>query len=231
MPFHLTPLRATVYGVLSAAIIGFAPAFAAPSITGRAYVVDGDTIKVDGTTVRLHGIDAPEAGQSCAAASGGAWACGYAATAALARLIDGREVSCRHVTFDKYHRVVGHCVAGDLDVNAEMVRGGHAWAFVKYSSDFIAVEQEARAARSGIWQAETQPAWDFRAERWQAAEQGAPEPGCAIKGNVNAKGERIYHMPWQPYYTNVKMEAGKGKQWFCTEADALAAGWRPAGTR
>ena len=56
-------------------------------------------------------------------------------------------------------------------------------------------------------------------------EQAAPN-GCAIKGNVTAHG-RIYHMPWSPWYEQVKIEARKGKRWFCSEAEALAAGWRP----
>ena len=34
-------------------------------LSGRARVIDGDTLDVGGTRVRLHGVDAPEAGQSC----------------------------------------------------------------------------------------------------------------------------------------------------------------------
>jgi hypothetical protein len=69
------------------------------------------------------------------------------------------------------------------------------------------------------------PAWEFRARRWAAAEGAAPE-GCAIKGNVTRNG-RIYHMPWSPWYPQTRIETDKGKRWFCTEAEALAAGWRP----
>jgi len=35
-------------------------------ITGPAAVTDGDTIKIDGQRIRIHGIDAPEAKQTCA---------------------------------------------------------------------------------------------------------------------------------------------------------------------
>ena len=69
-------------------------------------------------------------------------------------------------------------------------------------------------------------AWEFRAHRWAGAEQDAPK-GCAIKGNVTAHG-RIYHMPWSPWYGKIRIDEAKGKRWFCTEAEALAAGWRPA---
>ena len=35
-------------------------------VTGKARVVDGDTIWIANTKIRLHGIDAPEAKQTCA---------------------------------------------------------------------------------------------------------------------------------------------------------------------
>jgi hypothetical protein len=68
-----------------------------------------------------------------------------------------------------------------------MVRAGLAWAFVKYSSTYVQVEAEAKAAKAGLWQGEAQPAWEYREKRWVNAEQAAPE-GCAIKGNVTDKG-------------------------------------------
>jgi hypothetical protein len=43
---------------------------------------------------------------------------------------------------------------------------------------------------------------------------------------VTTRG-RIYHMPWSPWYRQINMDAGTGRRWFCTEAEALAAGWRP----
>ena len=36
-------------------------------ISGRARVIDGDTIEVSGSRIRLHGIDAPESAQTCLA--------------------------------------------------------------------------------------------------------------------------------------------------------------------
>jgi hypothetical protein len=50
--------------------------------------------------------------------------------------------------------------------------------------------------------------------------------GCNIKGNVSTKGERIYHVPGQKYYDDTVIQASHGEQWFCTEAEARAAGWR-----
>jgi hypothetical protein len=49
---------------------------------------------------------------------------------------------------------------------------------------------------------------------------------CVIKGNVNRKGERIFHLPGQLNYAQINMVKGLGERWFCTEAEAEAAGWR-----
>jgi hypothetical protein len=35
-------------------------------------------------------------------------------------------------------------------------------------------------------------------------------------------------MPWSPWYARVKIDESRGERWFCSEAEALAAGWRPA---
>ncbi|MGZ2483157.1 hypothetical protein ACVITL_001680 [Rhizobium pisi] len=54
--------------------------------------------------------------------------------------------------------------------------------------------------------------------------------GCNIKGNVSiGSGERIYHVPGQEYYDETKISPQYGERWFCTEAEARAAGWRRAG--
>lgn len=197
-----------------------------PLITGEARVIDGDTIELGGIKVRLEGIDAPESGQTCLTRLGQTWHCGAKASHALAHLIARQPITCEDLGRDKYGRTLGTCYAGSLNLNAEMVRIGYAWAFMRYSTAYVGLEAAARQARAGIWEGEAQPAWDYRAGRWTVAETGAPE-GCAIKGNVTAGG-RIYHMPWSPWYDKVKMDTSRGKRWFCTEAEAVAAGWRPA---
>ena len=193
---------------------------------GRAEVIDGDTLSIGHQRIRLEGIDAPETSQTCPGRWFGTWACGKAATRALADLVEGHEVVCRSAGNDKYGRMLGQCEAAGRDINAEMVRSGYAWAFVKYSSTYVGQEAEARRMKLGIWQADAEPAWAFREKRWQSAESETPA-GCAIKGNITNRG-RIYHMPWSPWYAKVKIDASHGERWFCSESEALAAGWRPA---
>ena len=218
-------------------------------------MLDGDTIDLATrehgiVRIRLEGIDAPEGGQRCNLKWYGTWDCGRAATTALAQMTRDRLVTCDDRGLDKYGRTLGVCVAEGRDLNAEMVRIGLAWAYVHYSDLYVAEEHDARAARIGVWQAATQAPWDWRAAqrapRQEARDPGAlnvapPNPivaqpapstqdrpqGCDIKGNVTKSG-RIYHKPDSPWYERVKMSLGFGRRWFCTEAEALAAGWRPA---
>ncbi len=206
--------------------LGRNAAFAFERLSGQAMAVDGDTLDVAGTRVRLEGIDAPEYAQTCARAWIGSWNCGKDAQRTLAKMVAGQTVDCESRGRDKYDRVLGICSVAGREINAELVRTGLAWAFVKYSNSYVNLEGEARTAKIGIWQGQSQPAWEYREHRWSSAEQTAPQ-GCAIKGNISDKGQ-IYHLPWSPWYAKVKVEAEKGERWFCTEAEAAAAGWRPA---
>ncbi len=196
-----------------------------PAIEGMARVLDGDTIEISGQRIRLEGIDAPEGAQTCARAGGGTWRCGQEASSALQKLIGRQSVRCESRGSDSYGRMLGICFVGTTDVNAEMVRLGFAWAFVKYSRTYVAQEEDARTRGVGIWQAPTTTAWDYRAGRWTTADNAIPGD-CPIKGNITSNG-RIYHMPWSPWYEKVRIDERKGERWFCTEREALAAGWRP----
>jgi endonuclease YncB( thermonuclease family) len=224
------PVAVALVGVLTllALVPPMAGAAAGPAISGSAAVIDGDTIDIGGERIRLEGIDAPETGQSCGRKWVGHWDCGQGATRLLIELTKDRDVTCVARGRDKYGRTLGVCSAGGLDLNAEMVRRGMAWAFLKYSRTYVEVEAEARALRVGIWEGDAVPAWNYRAQRWASAEHAAPG-GCAIKGNVSRHGN-IYHVPWSPWYGKVKVDTGRGERWFCSEEEAAAAGWRPAGS-
>lgn len=226
IPSILRPVALALAVGLSLSVAVAAPSAPVETVSGPARVVDGDTLDIAGTRVRLEGIDAPEAAQTCAGGWLGHWSCGTKATNALDRLVKGGDVRCDGMGRDKYGRLLGICYAGSVEINAALVRDGHAWAFVKYSARYVEVEKEARAAKRGIWSAETEPAWVYREKQWQVAEQTAPA-GCAIKGNVSKTG-RIYHMPWSPWYAKVMIEEARGERWFCTEAEAIAEGWRAA---
>ena len=215
------------------ALIAPMPAPAA-ELTGTAAVTDGDTFDIGPVSVRLHGIDAPEAGQLCTEPGGGTWACGTAATERLAGMVDGRAVRCTARDVDRYGRVIAVCGVEDGgaddpdDVGMLLVEEGLAWAFRRYSEDYAAHEDRARATGLGVWRAPTQNAAEYRADRWNRAAAASPRAGCPIKGNVSGGDERIYHTPWSPWYARAQIDEAKGERWFCDEDEAQAAGWRAA---
>lgn len=49
---------------------------------------------------------------------------------------------------------------------------------------------------------------------------------CAIKGNISSKKEKIYHVPGGAYYSKTIIDHSKGERWFCSEKEAVNAGWR-----
>lgn len=110
----------------------------------------------------------------------------------------------------------------------------------RYSNGAFAVlEASAREARRGVWQGEFQNPWDWRAaQRDQTVPAAAIQSpsfaivgqsaACNIKGNVSRKGERIYHVPGQKFYDRTKISESMGERWFCSEDEALTAGWRKA---
>lgn len=211
---------------LSGLIANAAPGPTSAPVSGSARVVDGDTLEVAGARVRLEGIDAPELLQTCGSASGGSWACGRAAAQSLKAQIGDRPVTCEGRGSDKYGRTLAICFVDRANLNEAMVKRGLAWAFVKYSEEFAAAEAEARAAKAGVWQGAAEAPWDYRRNAWATAETSAPN-GCAIKGNIS-DGGRIYHPPWSPWYAKVQINAERGERWFCSEAEAVASGWRAA---
>ena len=135
------------------------------SLTGRAAVVDGDTIELRRERIRLFGVDAPESSQVCQDAAGKDFRCGQQAAMALADRIGTATVSCSKKDTDRYNRIVAVCQIGSQDLGAWLVSHGHAVAFRRYSMDYVADEERARAARRGMWAGRFAMPWDWRAGR------------------------------------------------------------------
>jgi endonuclease YncB( thermonuclease family) len=121
--------------------------------------VDGDTIKLGGTIYTLWGIDAPEKSQHCA----DGWAAGIEARTRLRHLIDGRVITCEPLTKDRYGRTVALCRADGQDLGAAMVSAGMAWAFTRYSADYVEQERAAVAEHLGVHAHDCAKPWDWRA--------------------------------------------------------------------
>ena len=128
-------------------------------------ISDGDTvtllIRKDGrqfqTRFRLTEIDTPESGQP--------W--GTRARQALAGKVFRQRVQIVSEGVDRYDRMLGKIYIEGRDINREMVREGHAWAYRQYVSDesLLDDERRAREAGAGLWsmpQVQHVPPWQWR---------------------------------------------------------------------
>ena len=137
--------------------IAVALASASPVAGQTAAIMDGDTLKLAGTIYRLWGIDAPETKQDC-----DGWPAGRLAATRLQALVQGRAIACEEKDRDRYGRIVAICRASGEDLGAIMVREGLAWAFVRYSRDYVGQEASARAAKLGVHAHQCELPWDWR---------------------------------------------------------------------
>lgn len=102
-------------------------------LEGKAYVIDGDTIKIKGCQIRLFGIDAPEIDHPY----------GKIAKSALRKLCGGKMVCAEVMKVDDHGRTVARCRLEDSrDLSAEMVKQGLAIDWKKYSGgEYRSIEQ------------------------------------------------------------------------------------------
>jgi len=133
---------------------------ASADFTGRVVgVADGDTLTVlDGSRqvrVRLWGIDAPERGQP--------WSRRSRETLAARAMHRDALVATRGT--DGYGRTLARVAVDGVDLGEAQVRDGMAWVYRRYTKDraLIALEDDARAARRGLWSLpDPEPPWRFR---------------------------------------------------------------------
>jgi endonuclease YncB( thermonuclease family) len=196
----------------------------AGTLTGPIRVIDGDSFEVAGTNIRLHAIDAPETDQMCQTKQGTQWACGGWISKAVSDRYSGVTASCEPLDTDKYGRTVARCTALGGDVGAWLVSEGFAFAYVQYGRDYVKLERAAAAVDRGLHAVRLQSPAEHRKSRTKG--RTAPNNNCTIKGNVSARGERIYHQPGQAFYDRTGINERKGERWFCSTAAAQAAGWR-----
>jgi endonuclease YncB( thermonuclease family) len=202
------------------------PAYGGETIAGLGKAIDGDTFKIGEAVIRLADIDAPEVAQRCEGGPKHLSRCGvYVADLLRSRLAE-KEVSCDVREIDQYDRRIARCSQGEEELSAWLVRNGWALAYRTYSDRLTRAEDEARKQHLGLWQTSFEAPWAYRAQRWDVAAQQAPG-GCPIKGNIARDGEQIYHTPWgSQWYSRTKISLNKGERWFCSEREALDAGWR-----
>lgn len=93
-------------------------------ISGTAYAIDGDTIRIEGEgKVRLQGVAAPEKSEQG----------GMEATDFMKRLVNGKDVRCQLDGSRTYDRRVGICFLEGADVGEAVIAAGLARDCPRYS--------------------------------------------------------------------------------------------------
>jgi endonuclease YncB( thermonuclease family) len=208
-----------------ASAFGSLPLIGGKSVKGRTYAIAADSLRVRGTVVRLAGIEAHESEQRCGRGAN-RWRCSGVAETVLSRLVNSRTVSCSLKGSDGAGRALGRCTVGQTDVAAELVRQGYVFAEGGLLARYAGEEREARAAKAGLWAGEVERPAEYRAKLWEEAKRRAPD-GCPIKGQITSSA-RIYVLPWSPDYERARVQAARGERWFCSEQEAVAAGFKAA---
>jgi micrococcal nuclease len=198
-------------------------------------VIDGDTLKVEvngkSETVRLLLIDTPESVHPSKPVQP------YAIEAShfvKEQLPAGEriELELDAGERDKYGRLLAYVWVKEKMLNEWLLEEGYARvAYVfepntKYVDRFRDIQQEAQNQGLNIWSLENYATdQGFNDEENQKMKQNEIIPKkCskpAIKGNINSKGEKIYHTTESPQYNVTKPEV-----MFCTEEEAKEAGFR-----
>lgn len=203
-------------------------------------VVDGDTIDVDinGKTerVRMIGLNTPETVDPRKTVE----CFGKEASAKAKELLANQQVKLRadasQTDQDKYGRLLRYIWRDDgLFFNLEMIKQGYGYEYTydlpyAYQAEFKEAQKYAEQNKLGLW-ADNVCA-DFSAadkpESLNSPDAPAPNPQCLIKGNINSKGEKIYHLQNCGSYVKTAIDENAGEKWFCSEKEATQAGWRKA---
>lgn len=153
---------------LASRISGLALLFGAASatagdITGRAHVLDGDSLRIDELEIRLRGIDAPEYRQTCVR-EGRSHRCGIDAWKGLKQMLGSNPVRCTWSERDNYARALATCYVDGENINARLVAAGLALAYTRYSDRYADEQAYARNQSIGLWSMEFTSPWQWRRE-------------------------------------------------------------------
>ena len=212
-------------------------------------VIDGDTIRIkyNGSSekVRLLLVDTPETNHETL----GVQPYGPEAKQFVQQLL--AEQQTVYLEFDvsyrdKYKRLLAYVYTEDgISVQEQLLKNGLARVAYIYDPNtkhvdwFKSIQKEAQTSAVGIWSVENyvtnrgfdkdvyyaavKDSKENKSEETNHESNTANNNNCTIKGNINSKGNKIYHMPGQRDYDKTVAE-----EMFCTEEEAQAAGFKAA---
>lgn len=193
-------------------------------------VVDGDTLHVmisgKKETIRLLLVDTPETVHPTKQVQ----PFGPEASNYMKEKLNGEEVQVELGIGerDKYGRLLAYVYHDNQMINKLLLEKGLARvAYVfepntKYIDEFNEIQKQAQNEQVGIWSLENYATENGFQDETLVENDDTFNTGCTIKGNINSKGEKIYHTMQSPSYNVTKPE-----ELFCTEKEAVEAGYRP----
>jgi micrococcal nuclease len=197
-------------------------------------VVDGDTMDIQFENgkeerVRLVLVDTPETKHPTKPVQ----PFGPEASAFTKEMLTGKNVQLELDVQerDKYGRILAYVYIDGKMFNELLLEKGLARVAVfppntRYVDEFYAIQKKAQEAKLGIWSIENYVTDNgYTAQEKTGENQSSTNTNIdcqnPIKGNINSKGEKIYHVPGGQYYDITKAE-----ELFCTEQEAVNAGYR-----
>ena len=133
--------------------------------TGRAFIIDGDTLKINGTKIRLVSVDAPEISQKCKT-HGHTENCGELVKLRLVQVTSNEDTTCYSHGKDYFGRVLAECYINDININKWLLREGLAVYY--YNKDFKSykiLETLAKEEKLGLWDSEFQNPKEYRKQQ------------------------------------------------------------------
>jgi endonuclease YncB( thermonuclease family) len=170
-------------------------------------VIDGDTFYIQNRQrVRLLGLDAPEL-ENCY---------GIEAKKALENIILHKQVLLKEPRVDIYRRIISLVYVDGKLINEYLIKNGFAYYRSAGTSELPNLKianTYAQEHKLGI----------FGPNCFQ---QEPPDPKCPIKGNFDDNSDKkVYFLPSCSYYKPTVIMRFLGEQWFCSEAEAIKAGF------
>lgn len=126
----------------------------AQTTTGRAYVIDGDSLRIEGQKIQLYGVVALDRGRTCLDANGWRYRPGEKAIARLRELVGQHNVICESIAVGADSRMTSRCRAAGVDLAGALVAEGWAHSSDKAPQYYQKMEKSAEASGRGIWQGE-----------------------------------------------------------------------------
>ena len=124
-------------------------------------VIDGDTIVINKEKIRFANIDTPELKQICSLDDLEIF-CGNLVKIILIEKIGQAIPKCEKEGVDQYKRTLAECFVNGESLSTFLVRSGYAFAYRKYSDQFIKDEEFAKERKLGLWSMKFEYPWDFR---------------------------------------------------------------------